>query len=176
MGGLGLRAASDHAGAAYAASFTGSQGLRTQMLSTPDDEEPAGLPQQVLASLTLKFGEETTADSSHGQTQRMPSLKIDLGNQQHHSGLVGTAGERMMARMASLSLPYAESWLNCSPIHALDLHIRSPEFAAAVKLRIGLQVYNTAGTCPAYGRESNTMGGHAMVCKTGGERIETCIQ
>ena len=94
-----------------------------------------------------------------------------LGNQQHHSGLVETAGEREMARMASLSLPYAGSWLNCSPIRALGLHMRSPEFAAAVKLRIGLQVYDTAGACPACGRESDTMGDHAMVCGTGGERI-----
>lgn len=171
MGGLGLRAAQDHAPAAFASSFISSQGLVGQMLDTPEDSEPPSLPEPVLPTLTLKLGEDTTQDSLHGKTQKMLSLQIDLGNQQLLSELVQAAGEREVARMASLSLAYAGAWLTCSPIKALGLHMRGPEFVAAVKLRLGLQVYASGGKCPACGKDSDVLGDHAMVCGTGGERI-----
>ena len=171
MGGLGLRAAEDHAAAAYAISFTSSQKLAGKMLAAPEDQEPAPLPLQVLTALTHKLGEETTTDSLQNHSQKMLSLQIDLGNQKQLSELVEAAGEREVARMASLSLPYAGAWLTCSPIKALGLHMRGPEFVAAVKLRLGLQVYARAGKCPSCGKDSDVLGDHAMVCGTGGERI-----
>ena len=41
----------------------------------------------------------------------------------------------------------------------------------AAKFRLGMPVYDSAGSCPACGRQSDTMGDHGLVCGTGGERI-----
>ena len=81
------------------------------------------------------------------------------------------AGEREVARMASLSPPQAGAWLNCPPLPALGLHLRGPEFVVAAKFRLGMPIYDFAGRCPACGRHSDTKGDHGMVCGTGGERI-----
>ena len=101
----------------------------------------------------------------------MVSSKIDLVNQTLLSPKIMEAGEREIARMASLSLPQAGAWLNCPPLPALGLHLRGSEFVVAVKFRLGMQVYDSAGQCPACGRHSDAMGDHGMVCGTGGERI-----
>ena len=69
--------------------------------------------------------------------------------------------------MASLSLPQAGAWLNCPPLPALGLHLRGPEFVIAAKFRLGMQVYDSAGNCPACGRHSDVLGDHGMVCGTG---------
>ena len=76
-----------------------------------------------------------------------------------------------MARLASLSLPHTGDWLNCPPIPALGLHLRSAEFVTAVKFRLGLSVYEREGPCPACSRPSDILGDHGMCCGTGGERI-----
>ena len=81
------------------------------------------------------------------------------------------AGEREVARVTSLSLPYAGAWLTCAPIPALGLHMRGPEFVVAVKFRLGLNIYDKAGKCPSCGKESDELGDHGMVCGTGGESI-----
>ena len=110
-------------------------------------------------------------ESLTGLTQKMVSSKIDLVNQTLLSPKIMEAGEREIARMASLSLPQAGAWLNCPPLPALGLHLRGSEFVVAVKFRLGMQVYDSAGQCPACGRHSDAMGDHGMVCGTGGERI-----
>ena len=76
-----------------------------------------------------------------------------------------------VARVTSLSLPYAGAWLTCAPIPALGLHMRGPEFVVAVKFRLGLNIYDKAGKCPSCGKESDELGDHGMVCGTGGESI-----
>ena len=174
MGGLGLREAVDHAAAAYTASFLASQDLVRSMLSTPPDSPPSTLPPAVLTSLNTSLGEEVAAtqDSLLGVTQRQLSTRIDLANQRLHSNLTReSAGEREVARLASLSLPYAGSWLNCPPMPALNLHLRPTEFTTAVKIRLGLPVYDQAGPCPVCHLPSDTLADHALVCGSGGERI-----
>ena len=171
LGGMGLRAADDHGAAAYSTSFLQSQPLVGQLLGVTDTEEPPPLSPTVLATLSLKLGEETTADTLTGLTQKMVGTKVDLANQTLLSTKTMGAGEREVARMASVSLPQAGGWLNCPPLPALGLHLRGPEFVIAVKFRLGMQVYDSAGNCPACGRLSDVMGDHGMVCGTGGERI-----
>ena len=146
-----------------------------QLLGATDTEEPSPLSATALATLSLKLGdylgEETTVDTLTGLTQKMVGTKIDLANQALFSTKITGAGEREVARMASLSLPQAGAWLNCPPLPALGLHLRGPEFVIAAKFRLGMQVYDSAGNCPACGRHSDVMGDHGMVCGTGGERI-----
>ena len=41
----------------------------------------------------------------------------------------------------------------------------------AVRIRLGIEVYNQPGKCPAYGKDSDALGDHCLVCGNGGERI-----
>ena len=68
-------------------------------------------------------------------------------------------------------MPQAGAWLNCPPLPALGLHLRGSEFVIAAKFRLGMPVYNSEGSCPACGEDSDVMGDRGMACGTGGERI-----
>ena len=59
-GGLGIRGAEDHAGAAFASSFLSSQPLVKELLGRDDDATPS-LPRDLIESLTTKLGEEDRA-------------------------------------------------------------------------------------------------------------------
>ena len=175
MAGLGLRSAKDHSAAAYSTSFLASQPLVQKLLNTSEDQEPTQLNPAVLATLAAKMGEEVeevTQDSLAGLRQKVVSTKIDIANKslllQH---IAETDDEREIARMASLCLPKAGAWLNCSPLPALGLHLRGAEFVVTCKFRLGLAVYDHLGPCPSCGKDSDLLGDHSMVCGTGGERI-----
>ena len=78
---------------------------------------------------------------------------------------------REKARLASLGLPYAGTWLNVVPSPALGLHLRGPEFTTALKYRLGADIFRTAGPCPACSAHSDTLGDHALCCGSAGERV-----
>ena len=78
---------------------------------------------------------------------------------------------REMARLASLGLPYAGAWLEAVPILALGLYLQPSEFVLATRYRLGCNVYDRAGPCPACLRHSDALGDHAMCCGHQGERI-----
>ena len=173
MGGLGLRTAEDHAAAAFSTSFLSSRWLLRKMLNCSEDDDPLNLPLSVLDAITtnLKEEQQVVEESLIGYTQKQLSTKVDLANSELLTTAMETSGEREMARLGSLGLPYAGAWLNCPPMPALGLHLRGVEFAAAVKFRLGLPIYNSAGPCPACDHPSDVMGDHALVCGFGGERI-----
>ena len=114
--------------------------------------------------------ESVTEASLEGLTQRQLSLKVDLANQRLLSTHTEVAGEREVARLASVSLPHAGKWLNCPPMPAMGLHLRGEQFITAVKVRLGMQVYADARSCPACNRPSDTLADHSLCCGTGGER------
>ena len=154
MGGLGLKAAEDHAPAAYATSYIASQPLVRQLLGT-QQQAPINLSQGLLDTITAKQGEEVTTESLQEETQKTVSKAIDLNNQQLLSNhITEEACEREIARLASLGLPHAGDWLNVPPIPALGLHLRPSEFISTVKYRLGVPVYDTDGPCPACQRHS----------------------
>ena len=171
MGGLGLRCAAEHGPAAFCSSFLSSERLVRQLLGTPDDEEPADLPQDALDALAAILEEEPTRGSLEGLTQKQLCLQVDQAHQRRLAILTQAAGDREVARMASLCLPFAASWLNCVPIPALGLHMRSNEFVAAIKFRLGMPVYSQEGECTFCGANNDIMGDNAMVCRIGGEPI-----
>ena len=88
--------------------------------------------------------ESVTESSLKGLTQRQLSLKVDLANQRLLSTHTEVAGEREVARLASVSLPHAGKWLNCPPMPAMGLHLRGEQFITAVKVRLGMPVYADA--------------------------------
>jgi hypothetical protein len=78
---------------------------------------------------------------------------------------------REQARLTCLSQPYAGAWLNVVPSPPLGLHLRASEFVPALKMRLGAEVYTTAGPCPACQAPSDKLGDHALCCAFEGERI-----
>ena len=80
QGGLGLRAAEDHAPAAYSTSFLAAQPLAKDLLQAAEEAMSTALPPALLDLLSSKQGEEATAESMEGVTQRMASFKIDTYN------------------------------------------------------------------------------------------------
>ena len=164
MGGLGLRTAEDHAAAAFSTSFLSSKPLLRKMLNCSDDEDPLSLPPPVLVTISanLKEEQQIIEESLVGYTQKQLSTKVDLANAKLLSSAMETSGERELARLNSLGLPYAGTWLNCPPMPALGLHLRGVEFVAAVKFRLGLPIFNSAGPCPACYQPRDILGDHAL--------------
>ena len=78
---------------------------------------------------------------------------------------------REIARMKSLGLPQAGAWLSVSPLPALGLHLRAPEFVPCLKYRLGVPIYAADGTCPSCSAPSDSMGDHALGCAKHGDRI-----
>ena len=102
----------------------------------------------------------------------MASLKVDLHNKSFLSNLIAEQGEtREIARMSSLGLPHAGSWLSVVPSPALGLHLRSAEFIPVLKYRLGIPIYSKEGPCPACDALSDCMGDHALGCQKYGDRI-----
>ena len=169
-GGMGLRAAEDQAPAAFAASVLSSQTLVQDLVGPREGDRPSLSP-QLLTTLSASCGEEVQAADLTGLTQRMISAKVD----QHQLHLlqedVGEDEVREKARLGSLSLPHSGDWLNCPPLKALGLHLRSAEFVLAAKYRLGLPIFDQEGPCPACLRNSDVYGDHALCCGVGGERI-----
>jgi hypothetical protein len=172
MGGLGLRRAVEHAPGAYAASYTSSQPLLKALLALPEETPSLPLPLTTLNLFSEVLGEEATTESLEGMGQKFLSLQADLAAAGKLADTIGTQGTlREKARLASLSLPYAGTWLNVVPSPALGLHLRGPEFVAALKYRLGVDIYCTAGPCPACSAHSDTLGDHALCCGSAGERV-----
>ena len=157
LGGLGLRAAADHGPAAFSTSILSSRPIVNNILGTTEDEATAVvLPSALLQLLSSKTGEEETTETLEAQTQKIVSRKIYVNNHGLLSSLLARQGEqREVARMFSLGLPHAGTWLNVVPSPSLGLNLRSLEFTTLVKYRLGINLYPREGPCPACSRQSN---------------------
>ena len=101
----------------------------------------------------------------------MMSFKVDSQNLVKLKERVGEEGhEREVARLNSLTLPYAGSWLLTPPIAVLGLHLRPTEFTLAARYRLGINVYDSDGPCPACQQFSDAKGDHALCCGRYGDR------
>ena len=150
MGGLGLRSAVEHAPGAYVASYTSSQPLLKSLLALPEETPSLPLPPTSLNLFSELMGEEATTESLEGCGQKFLSLQVDLAAAARLADVTARLGSlREQARLASLSLPYAGTWLNVVPSPALGLHLRGPEFITAIKYRLGADIFRSAGPCPA---------------------------
>ena len=171
LGGLGLRAAEDHATAAYANSLLSSQDLKEKILDLPEEACPTNIPAALLAQLSDKQGEEATKENLLGVSQKAISLKIDLRSHQLLSEHITNTGvQRDIARLASLGLPHSGDWLNVIPSPNLGLHLRSAEWITSAKYRLGCPVFPTSGKCSACPQFSDKEGDHAISCGYQGER------
>ena len=132
MGGLGLCSAVEHAPTAHAVSLLAAQPLLDGLLG--EDEEEPSLSQPWLDLITTKTGEEATVELLTGVSKKKASLQVDLLNKslllQHYTE---EGDAREIARMASLGLPHAGSWLSVVPSPSLGLHLRAAEFIPVLK-------------------------------------------
>ena len=145
-GGLGLRAALDHAPAAYITSLLSSQDMKESILDLTSEECPPAISTALMDCLAAKMGEDVTINSLQGVSQREVSLKIDLHYLQLLTDHISELGvTRDIARLACLGLPHAGDWLNVVPSPALGLHLRPTEFIVSVKYRLGVNIFSTDG-------------------------------
>ena len=176
MGGVGLRSADDHAAAAFSVSFLSSQPMLKSLLRREEDAMPSSVPAPILNLLTAKSGAEEplSTESLQNLTQKMLSAKIDLHNLHLlQEGLQAQGSVREVARLASVSLKdaHAGDFLSVVPSPGLGLLLRSSEFVAALRYRLGHPIFGSDGPCPACGQHSDRLGDHAMNCAWQGERI-----
>ena len=92
VGGLGLRAASDHCFAAYITSLLSSQELKLEILGKSAEEYPPLSTDQMIEMLRGKTGREDSVTSIRGSTQKEVSLAIDLKNYQNWSDSITNSG------------------------------------------------------------------------------------
>ena len=171
VGGLGLRAAGDHASVAHATSLLSSHSMILKLLKRGEEENLPDLPQLLLADIFAKQGEDVVTESLIGVSQKAASLKVDLFNRSLLLNQLQEGNVRDLARLTSLGLKYAGSWLSVVPSPALGLHLRPAEFVPIVRYRLGINVYSSEGNCPACGQESDKLGDHALACVRSRDRI-----
>ena len=171
VGGLGLRAAGDHASVAHATSLLSSHSMILKLLKRGEEENLPDLPQLLLADISAKQGEDVVTESLIGVSQKATSLKVDLFNRSLLLNQLQEGNVRDLARLTSLGLKYAGSWLSVVPSPALGLHLRPAEFVPIVRYRLGINVYSSEGNCPACGQESDKLGDHALACVRSRDRI-----
>ena len=177
--GHGHGGAEDHAPGAYASSFLTSQTLSRKLQGRQEEVTPHSLLQELLKVLTAKMGEEQEVTvellnslSTKSPLQKAISVKVDKNNlRQLKEQLEQDGRVREVARLASLGLPHAGSWLLATPIPTLGLHLKPSEFTMTGRYRLGCQVYEEEGPCPACLQVSDVFGDHALCCGHGGERI-----
>ena len=75
MEGIGLRAATDHAPAAYVMSLIASHDLQIKILGQTEEQFPLNIYQDPLTILSWKQNEEATLDSLYGMSQKAVSEK-----------------------------------------------------------------------------------------------------
>ena len=171
VGGLGLRAAGDHASVAHATSLLSSHSTILKLLKRGEEENLPDLPQLLLADISAKQGEDVVTESLIGVSQKAASLKVDLFNRSLLLNQLQEGNVRDLARLTSLGLKYAGSWLSVVPSPALGLHLRPAEFVPIVRYRLGINVYSSEGSCPACGQESDKLGDNALACVQSRDRI-----
>ena len=176
MGGLGLRAAEDHADGAFATSFTSSLPLCRQLLQLGDEDDSLSLSPALLANIFNKMGEESVPSSEYfvGRDQKAVSSQIDLCNMNLLQEQAREKGDdRDTARLNSVCIKnsHCGDWLNVVPNPGLSLLLQPAEFVVALRYRLGLPVFGDNGPCPACGRPSDNLGDHALNCAWQGERI-----
>ena len=133
MGGLGLRAAGDHASVAHATSLLSSHSMILKLLKRSEEDNLPNLPQPLLDDISARQGEAVATEGLIGVSQKAASVKVDLLNQSLLLNQLQEGNARDLARLSSLGLKYAGSWLSAVPSPALGLHLRPAEFVPIVR-------------------------------------------
>ena len=127
-GGMGMRAAEDHATVANAASLFASQPLAEALQGIQEEEEKMnhtlGLPDHLMAALSATMGEEAAEADLVGVPLYQLEAKVDVRQRKLLEEGVEEEEVEVRARLQSLTIPHVGDWLHAAPILALGLQIR----------------------------------------------------
>ena len=162
-GGLGFRAAQNHASAAYLASLTTCAGL--------DHWDPSQTGTGYTEALTAVA---SATDLTVEQVRTIATTQADLSKaieDKAFSKDLASASLWDRMRMISQSAPHAADWLLAIPSSDMNQVFTPREFVAVVRWWLGQHVYDEEEECPACGQLSDKGGYHALVCGSWGGRI-----
>ena len=116
----------------------------------------------------LLEGEEPQAPG-RGTQQRLTRALEDKA----YERLLEEAGERRdpeaTRRLVAYAAPGAGRWLQATPSKTLDKNLTNEELSTALKLQLGVDVYEGDGACSFCGAVSDRKGVHARSCTCGGD-------
>jgi hypothetical protein len=170
-GGLGLRSESDHAYAAYVASFRGAAGLAQEIDPNFDPEDAhnfCGL-QDATQGLAARVRPEAAVSlGMAGAKQKRLSGLIDA------SKVVGIkaaqSGDRpYLQHLALQTVHGAGAWLTALPTEE-DLRLDPPSFRVTLARRLRLAIQPVDTPCPRCGGLMDRYGDHALTCACSGDR------
>ena len=172
-GGLGLRRPTQHADAAYIASFQGNADHAKAIDPCFDPQDASG--HSGLATSVSNFNAiipESEAISAHDPPQKQRQLSGQLDAAMRRRLLAENSRDRFFcAHIALVSAEGAGAWLTALP----EDECRSWEgdgelFRVALKRRCRLPVQDGDVPCPCCGGIMDTFGDHALVCPCRGDR------
>ena len=99
----------------------------------PQGNNLPNLPQSLLDDISARQGEDVATECLIGVSQKAASLKVDLFNRSLLLNQLQEGEVRDVARLSSLGLKYAGSWLSVVPSPALGLHLRPAEFVPMLR-------------------------------------------
>ena len=127
----------------------------------------------LLNLLTELRGEESNMGYLEGMDQKQLSYQVNRVNANHLEVFLADEGrKRELARLSCVHAPHSGDWLNVVASPALGLHLRASEYNVALKLRLGITVFSSAGPCPACRVPSDMLGDYALCCANQGEQID----
>jgi hypothetical protein len=180
LSGAGIPTAASRASPAFIASVVQTMEAQRALLAPPGDPSlppPApsadGLRPDFLPALEAfqtSFPDPTPLTLSvlaaETKPQQVMSARADQEAQKALIAATTSLADR--ARLRSLTLPYAGSWIMVSPSKALGFRLRPREFRLLLRYRFGLPLAGGAQPCPMCQDRSPTlldpMGTHAASC------------
>jgi ubiquitin carboxyl-terminal hydrolase 44/49 len=175
--GLGVTQTKAVAAAAYVGSCALTHDLVCSMLKRdPSSFLPSSIEELLLAheaSTGLSHEFDDLCGTSHVQRR--------LSDEQHQAMLArlkARANTRTQNLLLACTMAHASDWLLAPPIPGLGLSLRSENFRAALKFRLGLPLFEPGLQCPATskagvvcGEELDVFGDHALCCHFGTSRL-----
>ncbi len=172
-GGVGLRAAADHAPCAYVASRAACYALCRRIhrrFGWEAETDPSGPLAAALRSIAARVPPQfdfvvDVAGDVPPPSQQALSAAVDAAVWQ---ALHSEADDAARARLRAKTAAHAGAWLAALPSPALALWFQPLEFRIALRLWLGLPVADGADTCPACARKVDDLGTHALACTHAG--------
>ena len=85
--------------------------------------------------------------------------------------LLETSSNADQARLLSVSVPHASSWLSVLPSQGLGLHLDAPVHQVAIKWWLGMDTSQGSQCALCPGNALDPLGHHATTCKRGGDVV-----
>ena len=171
-GGLGLRSAAGHAGAAYVASCAATRHLCREV--DPgfmwEAEQDGSELRTALDALNARLPASSRVDPTTDEWPRQQALSKAL-DQADHDAFFNTLSQADKAALLSEMLPGASGFIEAIPSKELDLAWEPVEFTTELRTRLLLDHYPADAWCPLCDVVLDTKARHCAKCASGGDRV-----